>query len=228
MKNEAPPPSAKARVLIVDDHPLVRLALADLVNREPDLVCCGEAGTPDEALKAMAERRPDAVVLDLRLKHADGLDLIKTLQAQFPAVPLLVVSQLDESLYAGRALRSGARGYLMKEQAITEVLNGLRTVLSGEIYLSPALTLHMLRDIFKGKPAEDAQPSNSLSNRELHVLQLLGAGKRTRDIASALHLSVKTIDSHREHLKHKLRLPDSSTLTHYAREWVKLQGCSPP
>lgn len=213
---------AKARILLVDDHPLLREALAQLVNRQSDLICCGEAGTRAEAMQAMATLQPDAVVLDLRLKDADGLELIKAFKAQFPQTHILILSQFEETMYAERTLRAGALGYVMKEQTAEEILNALRAVVSGEIHVSPAMTTLMLRKVLATKRPPAANVEN-LTDRELHVLQLLGASKSTRDIAEELHLSVKTIETYREHLKYKLNLHNSAELVQYARRWVEGQ-----
>src|SRR5882724_7277066 len=195
--------SAKTRILVVDDHPLVRNGLVKLLSQQSDLVCCGEASTVAEAQRGAASLHPNLILLDLRLRSGDGLELIKSLTGQFPKCLILVLSQHDERHYVERALRAGARGYLLKDQAAHEVLNAIRSVLAGEIYLSPALMACMLRKLATDRDNAAAR-LDQLSDRELHVLQLLGGGMSTRQIALDLHLSFKTIETHRENLKRKL------------------------
>jgi len=207
---------AEIRILVADDHPLVRNGLVRLLNQQPDLVCCGEASSVTEAQKAVAHLRPNLILLDLRLKSGDGLELIKSLIAQFPNVLILVISQHNEHLFVERALRAGARGYLLKDQAADEVLEAIRTVIAGEIYLSSALTALMLSRIL-GKPVDRAADClELLTDRELHVLHLLGSGLSTREIAAELNLSFKTIETHRENIKSKLELQNAAELVHFA------------
>jgi DNA-binding NarL/FixJ family response regulator len=217
------PPDKKTRVLVVDDHPMMRDSLIRLINKQPDLICCCEAGSAAETQEAAVRHKPDFAILDLRLKNSDGLDLIKSLKAQFPELRILVLSQCDGSLYAERALRAGAMGYLDKEQAAEEVLNAIRTVLAGEVYLTRGLAAQLLHRFVGGHPKarDDAQP---LTDRELHVLELLGSGMSTREIANALNLSFKTIETHRENIKHKLGLRGAAALAHYASEWASKQS----
>jgi DNA-binding NarL/FixJ family response regulator len=180
---------SKARILVIDDHPMLREGLIGLINQQTDLVCCGEASTVPEAQSAAEKLRPDVAVLDLRLKGGDGLELIKTLKSQFPEIRVLVLSQYEAPVYVERALRAGATGYLAKDQAAQEVLSAIRTVLSGQVFLTrgnAALVLQKLvgRDVRAGKSGVDV-----LTDRELHVLQLLGTGMSTRNIATELKLS---------------------------------------
>ena len=206
--------STKARILIADDHPLVRNGLVRLLSEQSDMVCCGEAGTVAETQIAVSKLSPDLILLDLRLKSGDGLELIKTLLASHPKVPILVISQHDEPLYVERALRAGARGYVLKDQAADEVLEAIRTVLGNEIYLSSALAMRMLQKL----SANDSKAGglDLLTDRELHILQLLGNGLSTREIAAELHLSFKTVETHRENLKHKLQMRGAAELLNYA------------
>lgn len=208
--------STKTRILVVDDHPLVRNGLVKLLSQQSDLVCCGEAGTVAETQSAAARLHPNLILLDLRLRSGDGLELIKSLTAQFPDSLILVLSQYDDRLFVERALRAGARGYLLKDQAAHEVLNAIRSVLAGEIYLSPALLSCMLRKLRDVPNEEPDARLELLTDRELHVLQLLGRGLSTRQIAIELNLNFKTIETHRENLKHKLELRNAPELVHYA------------
>jgi DNA-binding NarL/FixJ family response regulator len=213
-----------ARIFVVDDHPLVRDGLAGIINRQPDMVCCGEAASIAEAQKGITECKPDVAIIDLRLKAGDGLEFIKSLRSQYPALRMLVLSQSDESLYAERALRAGALGYVMKEQAAEEVLRAIRTVLAGGVYVSHALLTLLLRraiDHSSGSPAGELE---HLTDRELHVLQLVGAGMKTQEIAMHLNLSGKTVETYRERLKHKLGVANAVALTQYASEWLRKQN----
>jgi DNA-binding NarL/FixJ family response regulator len=210
----------------VDDHPLLREALAAVINRQSDFVCCGEAGSAIETQKAVSVLQPDLVLLDLWLNGGDGLELIKALKSQFPSLHILVLSQFDEALYAERALRAGALGYVMKEQPSKEVLAAIRTVLGGEIYVSPRVAARVLHKAIETKRENRNGRVENLTDRELQVLQLLGAGMSTRKIADELTLSFKTVETHRENIKRKLGLGDAVELVRYAAEWVRGQSFS--
>jgi DNA-binding NarL/FixJ family response regulator len=213
----------KSRIFVVDDHPVIREGLIRLINKQADLVSCGEAGTIKEAQIAVAKHKPDLVILDLRLKGADGLDLIKSLKSQVPALRILVLSQYDAPLYVERALRAGALGYVIKEQAADEVLAAIRMVLAGQVYLNRTISGLLLHKLV-GTPSKPYTASvEDLSDRELHVLQLLGAGMSTREIAVELKLSFKTIEAHRENIKRKLGLHGATALIHYATHWAREQ-----
>jgi DNA-binding NarL/FixJ family response regulator len=207
------------RVLIVDDHPIVRQGLRQLINQEPDLMVCGEATEPQQALEVAGTERPDLVIVDLTLKEGSGLDLIKTLQVQQPELPILVVSMHDEALYAERSLRAGARGYIMKQEATETLLHALRRVLDGEIYVSGRMATRLVRSVVQGRSAEDS-PLVRLSDRELEVLQFIGRGLSTRQIADTLHLSIKTVETHRANIMRKLHLGHATELVRYAVHWV--------
>lgn len=211
----------KGRVLVADDHPIVRDGLVQLINQQEDLICCAEASTQSEVFAAVSSHKPDLLVLDLRLKDGDGLELIKSLKSQYPDLPVLVLSQFDEELYAERALRAGALGYVMKEQASNEVVDAMRMVLKGKIYVTPEMTARLLQKAITSRPATTAPTSENLTDRELQVLQFLGSGLSTREIAAKVRLSVKTVETYREHLKHKLNLRNSEELIYYARNWVE-------
>ena len=225
MKFPTSKPSKKPRVLVADDHPLFREGLVQLINRETDLCCCGETDTVAATQTAVASLKPDLLVLDLRLKDGDGLELIKTLKSRFPKLAILVVSQHDETLYAERALRAGARGYVMKEEAAEEVRLAVRTLLKGDLFVSRKMSVLALHKLLNNVADSRGNYIERLTDRELQVFQLLGAGKGTADIAGELKLSPKTIETHRENIKHKLGLRNAVDLLCHAVHWV--HGDSP-
>ncbi len=210
-------PPVKRRVLIVDDHPIVRQGLKRMIESEPDLEVCGEAATESQARRAIRELDPDIVIVDLALQEGDGLELVRDVHAHHPDVPMLVLSMHDETIYAERLLSEGASGYIMKQAAADQLLNALRTVLRGETYLSEALR-HQL-EARSGVPVGESHPVDRLSNRELQVLNLIGRGVSSREIARELGLSVKTVESHRQSLKRKLHLATNAQLVQYAINW---------
>jgi len=220
--------ATKARILVVDDHPMVRDGLAQLIAQHPDLVCCGEADSVSAAQTAVERKTPDLVVLDLRLKGGDGLDLIKSLKSQYPKLKILVLSQYDAPMYAERALRAGAMGYVVKEQAAAEVLQAIRTVLGGQVYLTRSMASMLLQKIVGLNGAGGRGGIEALTDRELHVLNLLGGGLSTRQIANELKLSFKTVETHRENIKRKLGLRNAAALVHYATQWGRGQTPSSP
>jgi DNA-binding NarL/FixJ family response regulator len=205
----------------VDDHPIVREGLVAMIQRQPDFVCCGEADGGVTALSAIETNQPDLVLVDLRLRTGDGLELIKTLKSQHPALRVLVVSQFDELIYAERAMRAGAHGYVMKEQAAHEVVTAIRTILGGNIYASPRISALAVRRMVEARPQVHGSGVDSLSDRELEVFQLLGAGLSTKKIALQLSLSIKTIETHRQSIKHKLGLHGAGELVRHAIDWVQ-------
>lgn len=202
---------------------MVRDGLVRLISSQSDLVCCGEAATAPETQAAVAELKPDLVILDLRLKSSDGLELIKSLKAQVADLRILILSQYDAPIYVERALRAGALGYVIKEQAADEVLSAIRTVLAGQVYLTRAMASQMLHKLVGAAPKAPVAGVAHLTDRELHVLQLLGAGLSTREIAVELKLSFKTVETHRENIKRKLGLRGSAALLHYANQWAQEQ-----
>lgn len=218
--------TSKSRLLIVDDHPVVRQGLAELLNQEPDFTVCGQANNAVQGLSAARTLSPDLAIVDLSLRGSSGLDLIKDIHAFLPKLPVLVLSMYDETIYAERALRAGARGYVMKHEAAESVFTAIRRLLAGQFYVSEAMNSRMVHRFASGRaPTPGAADGgkdmiDSLSDRELQVLQLIGQGKGTRLIAEELHISVKTVETHRAHLKEKLRLPDASGLVRFAIEWV--------
>ncbi len=214
----------KRRVLVVDDHPIVRQGLALMIDQEPDLEVCGEAEEAASALAAIAATRPDIVLLDISLPGPDGIDLLKAIRAGDPHLPVLVLSMHDESVYAERALRAGANGYIMKQEATENVLVALRRILRREMYVSDRIASTMLRQLASGAGKPEQAPIARLSDRELEVFRLIGEGYGTRRIAEALGLSVKTVESYQAHIKDKLALHGSRDLVQRAIEWRLEQG----
>jgi len=211
----------RRRVLILDDHPITREGMTQLINGEADLQVCAEFCTAEEALKAMERSRPDVVVTDLTLPGKDGLELIKDLGAIHPELPVLVVSMHDEAIYAERTLRAGARGYLMKQESSEKVLVAIRTVLDGKIYVSQAMSSKML-EMYSERSKHNLKSSIAqLSDREFEIFHLLGQGAPVKEIAVRLHISPKTVEAHRGHIKEKLSMATSNDLTVYAVRWVE-------
>lgn len=213
------------RVLIVDDHPMMRQGLAQLIDNEPDLEVCSEADTAGEALNVLAGQKLDLVLLDISLPDKNGLELIKDIQALKPGLLILVVSMHDEALYAERVLRAGARGYIMKQEGGKKLLQAVRQVLSGQVYVSEKMSARIL-EIFSGRRGSSSSPIERLSDREFEVFQLISQGRNTRDIAEHLSLSVKTVEVHRANIKHKLKLKTANDLMHYAVRWAEAEARS--
>lgn len=214
----------KVKVLIVDDHPIVRQGLVQMIGREIDMTVCAEAETAFDALKAVAATGPDVAIVDLSLKGTSGLELLKDLKVRNPKLPVLVLSMFDESMYAERALRAGARGYLMKEEASEKVLTALRLILTGQIYLSEAMASRLLTMAVAGRSDGGSTPGECLSDRELEVFRLIGQGYGNSDIAQRLHLSPKTVETYRAHIKDKLNLTSSTELLQHAIKWTQSAG----
>lgn len=210
----------KRKVLIVDDHPVFRHGISSLINAEADLTVCGEAGTSPSALDAMRNLQPDIALLDISLPGTNGIELIKLMKAEQPRLPILMLSMHDESLYALRALRAGAMGYVMKAEALNHVISALRKVLKGEIYVSERFSERLIFKAIQSIDGGMGSPVDKLSDRELEVLQLLGRGFGTREIAEELHLSIKTIETHRAHIKEKLGFKDAGEMVRFAIDWV--------
>jgi DNA-binding NarL/FixJ family response regulator len=211
-------PHHKSRVFLVDDHPIVRQGLALLINREPDMVVCGEADGALAALQSISSVCPDVVVLDISLDGPDGLDLLKSIRLKEPVLPVLMLSMHDESSYAERSLRAGANGYIMKQEATEKVLVAIRRILQGKVYLSERFTNRMLESYVHGGLPSKADPLSKLSDRELEVFRLIGTGHGTRQIADELHVSVKTVESYQAHIKEKLGLRNARELVQHAIE----------
>jgi DNA-binding NarL/FixJ family response regulator len=214
----------KRRIFIVDDHPMMRQGLAQLINAEADLTICGEAENAEAALNSVGILKPDLVLADISLPGKNGLELIKDFQALQSGLPVLVISMHDESLYAERVLRAGGRGYIMKQEGGKKLMQAIRQVLEGKIYVSEKMSAVIL-EIFSGRRGgAEGSPVEKLTDREFEVFQLLGQAKGTRDIAEKLHLSVKTVEVHRANIKAKLKLNSSPELIRYAVRWVESQG----
>ena len=224
MKSEKQSPlaaSQKTRILIVEDHPIMLQGLTQMINQEKDLCVCGSAFDAHEALKRVTSLKPDLAIVDLSLKGMNGIELIKMLSDAKKKMPVLVLSMHDESLYAERVLRAGGRGYIMKQEAIEKVLVAIRRVLSGEIYLSETMSAKLLEEFMGGASPKETSSVERLSNRELEVFQLIGKGKGTRQIAKELHLSVKTVEAHRENIKKKLHVLSAVELVRHAVQWME-------
>jgi DNA-binding NarL/FixJ family response regulator len=209
------------RVLIVDDHPLLRRGVGQLIDQEKDLQVVAEAEDAHKAITAIENNNPDVALIDITLHGASGIELLKNIKARFPKLKMLVLSMHDESVYAHRALRAGASGYIMKQEGTEKVLTALRKVLRGEVYLSDRLGNRMLHRLVSGRAPLTTSPVEELSDRELEIFSLIGQGHGTRVIAEKLHLSIKTIESHRAHIKEKLNLQNASELVHHAIQWIQ-------
>lgn len=215
--------AGRKRIVVVDDHPVVRHGIAQLLGQEKDLEVCGEAENAVQALEVIAKTRPDAVIVDITLKGTNGIELIKILRKLNPRLILLVVSMHDEIFYAERSLKAGARGYLMKQEAAGKVILALRKVLKGEVYLSEQMSSRVLNTMVGGGPESRGLAVEALSDRELEVFHLIGQGLTTKQIAQDLNLSVKTVEAHREHIKSKLDLKSGPRLMKYAMQWAQAQ-----
>jgi DNA-binding NarL/FixJ family response regulator len=218
--------SAKAeksprRILLVDDHPFMRMGLAQFLNSQSDLMVCGEAGDPRDAMLQVEKSKPDLVLLDLNLPGKGGLELIKDIRALHPELPVLVLSMHDEPQYAPRVLRAGARGYIMKSEPVTRMAEGIREVFRGKMVVSERMA-SLILEIFAGSGSgENSLPEARLSDRELEVLALVGSAQSTRAVAQRLHISMKTVEAHRANIKQKLGLSSSQELVRYAVCWVE-------
>ncbi len=216
----------KKRILIIDDHPMMRQGLAQLIGAEADLTVCGESENAGQALDAIRAVEPDLVLADISLPDKSGLELIKDFQSVRPGLPVLVISMHDESLYAERVLRAGGRGYIMKQEGGKKLMEAIRQVLDGQIYVSEKMSARIL-EIFSGR-REDAEcsPVGKLTDREFEVFQLIGQGKSTKEIATGLHLSAKTVEVHRINIKQKLNLKSAPELIRYAVRWIETESAS--
>jgi len=210
----------QSRVIVVDDHPIVRQGLAQMIDREPDLTVCGEAEEARSALHAIATLNPDIVVIDISLNGPSGIEILKTIRLTDPKLRVLILSMHDEMVYAERALRAGANGYIMKQEATEMVLVALRRILGGEVYVSNRVANRMLRQLVGGAPKARQSPVDDLTDRELEVFRLIGEGHGTRQISDDLHLSVKTVETYQSHIKEKMGLKNARELVQYAIQWV--------
>lgn len=211
----------KSKILIVDDHPVVRWGIAQMVNQEPDLCICCEAANKEEALRAQSACRHDLVIVDISLDGVSGLSLIRSLQALDADLPILVMSMHDETTYAERALRTGARGYIMKHEAPDNVLKAIRQTLARKMYLSDRMQALLLEQMFSGSPRLSDSPVAKLSGTEHEVLRLIGKGMSSREVAETMNRSIKTIETHRSNLKEKLGLRSGLDLVRFAAQWMK-------
>lgn len=224
MNNRARMSLSTKRIVIVDDHPSTRDGLGVRVDLEPDLEVVGEASDVDDALELIARVRPDLAVIDVSLKSSSGIDLVKAVKKQYPRVKMLVWSMFEESLYAERALRAGAMGYINKQNVTDKIIEAIRTINDGELYLSKQLQSKMLNRLIAGENSTAGSPIESLSNRELETFRLIGLGLATKEIAKTMGLSPKTIETYRARVKEKLELDDIASLTREATQWVLENG----
>ena len=220
-KQQAPPQQRKTTILVVDDHPIVLQGLSQLIGQQDDLLVCGLARDVPEAMMMIRELKPDLVIVDISLQQGNGIELIKKIRISYPSLAVLALSMHDESLYAERCLRAGARGYIMKIEATENIITAIHKVMRGQIYVSNEMAAKMVRKLVGLKPELGAPAVERLSDRELEVLALIGRGHGTRWIAERLHLSLKTIETYRAHIKKKLNLADADELLQYAIQWSK-------
>lgn len=212
-------------ILIVDDHPLLRQGIKQVIELEEDLKVCGEASTANEAIDLINRNRPDIVIVDITLAgNVNGIELIKSLNERFPDIKTLVLTMHDESLYAERAIRAGARGYIMKEVASKNIINAIRTILKDELYLSEQISKKIIDKLVRGSADTIGISVENLSNREFEIFQLIGNGFSTKEMAKKLNLSIYTVESHKKNIKEKLKLKNSSDLAKYAIQWVIIQN----
>jgi DNA-binding NarL/FixJ family response regulator len=223
-EQKSPTINKTIRIFIVDDHPLVRRGLRDLLRGEPDIEVCGEADGAPEAMALVSRLHPDLVLIDISLKRGHGLELVRQIKAHNPSTKMLVVSMHDEPVFAERALGAGAQGYVTKLEVTEKIVEAVRSVLAGKVFLSPAMADRVLQRVYQRSSAPDNKPLASLSARELAVFELIGHGLSTRLISQNLQLSIKTIETYREHIKKKLCLKSAAELTHYATYWVLEKG----
>jgi DNA-binding NarL/FixJ family response regulator len=222
--SEGEPKSDSFRIFLVDDHDIVREGITHLLNRETDLKICGGAQDAESALAAIKELQPDLVISDISLGSRDGIELVREIRARYPDVLVLMLSMFDDLTYAERAIRAGAAGYVMKRRGSEELLSAIRTVLRGEIYVSSKVASSLLRRLSGARPAKESNPVDELSDRELQILRCIGQGLSVREIAKQLYLSAKTVESHRENMKRKLKLKSSGELLQYAIEHSRVSG----
>ncbi|MDA0836160.1 MAG: response regulator transcription factor [Planctomycetota bacterium] len=216
----APVETKRSRIFILDDHPILRQGLMLLVNQQPDLVICGEAEDAATTFSSIEKSLPDLLIVDISLKGTNGITFMKRCLAKYPDLPILILSMHDESLYAERALRAGARGYIMKKEATENLLEAIRVILNSGVYISKSVMSRMEEDALE--PGQRPKgPLERLSSRELEVLEHIGRGRKTRLIANDLGLSIKTVEAHREHIKAKLKIDSANQLLRYATQWAE-------
>ena len=211
------------RIVIIDDHPLFRKGLEQLIASSDGFAVCGEAANAVEGLSTLRKLKPDLAIVDISLPGTNGIELIKNIRAEFPKLPVLVLSMHDESLYALRSIRAGAQGYVMKQEALENVVRALYEIMDGRPYLSPAMSAKLITKFASRSENERSNPTDKLSDRELEILELIGKGHEVRDIATELHLSPKTVETHRAHIKEKLNLANARQVARFAVQWVAEQ-----
>ena len=209
------------RILVVDDHPMIRERLAEVIHREPELIVCGEAEDRQHALEMVEKARPDLAIVDLSLKNSHGLELIKDFHVRHPDLAILVISMHDESLHAERVIRAGARGYITKQEATRNVMRAIRTVLEGNVYLSEAMSRRLAAQVAGRPRAQTRLPIEQLADSELRVFELLGQGFGTREIADKLGVHMRTVETYRARIKEKLQLKDATQLLRCAIHWAQ-------
>ncbi len=214
------------RILVVDDHPLFRHGLVQLLNSETDFSVCGEANSGPEALSMVRQLKPTMLIVDLGLKGPSGIELTKSLRVEFPKMPVLILSMHDEPTYAVRSLRAGANGYVTKQEALGSVLVAVKEVMAGRTYLSPSMASEVIANVVTAKHDPDTDPTSTLTDRELEILERLGQGEEVKQIAKALNLSPKTVETHRGHIKEKLKLANARQVARYAVQWVTARGAA--
>ena len=213
-------PQRRTRILLVDDHPMVRERLAEVINREPDLVVCAEAEDRSQAIETIKARQPALVIVDITLRNSNGVELIKDIHSRWPGLLMLVVSMHDESLYAERVLRAGARGYITKQEATRSILRAIRRVLEGHIFLNENIASRILGRLTRSESGDAASAVDSLADRELQVFELTGRGLNTRQIAQQLHIGVKTVETYRHRIREKLKIEHARDLLQSAIAWA--------
>lgn len=220
LRSQRPSHENTIRIVVVDDHPLFRHGLVQLLNSEQSFSVCGEASSAAEAMMVIRRDRPTMVIADLGLKGTNGLELTKSLRAEFPKMPVLVLSMHDEPTYAVRSLRAGANGYVTKEEALSSVLTAVHEVIGGRTYLSPAMASEVIANVVLSKNAPGSNLTDQLTDRELEILERIGQGEEVKTIAKSLHLSPKTVETHRAHIKEKLKLSNARQVARFAVQWV--------
>jgi DNA-binding NarL/FixJ family response regulator len=213
--------AVKTRIFIVDDHPLLRRGLAELINRETDMVFCGEAEDSPSAMKLIAQIKPDLVIVDISLKGYNGIELIKNIKAFDQKIQVLVLSMHDESIYAMRVLKAGAKAYVMKQEVVDKVMEAVRRIRAGKVFVSERVASRMLDQVVVGGDPSTDSPVDLLSDRELEIVNMIGSGLPTREIAAKLHISIKTVESHRARIKEKLNLENAIQLVQFCVRWVE-------
>ncbi len=212
------------KIYLVDDHPIVRKGISQVIDQEDDLEVCGTADNADDTLRDVERLGPDLVIVDISLEGISGIDIIKGLKSRYPSLATMVLSMHDESIYAERALRAGARGYIMKKEASEKIVGAIRQVLDGKIYLSGEMASRLIEKFASTDQIENGSPIDLLTNRELEIFRMIGCGYKPRDIARELNLSIKTVETYRDHIKKKLNLSTAAELTRYAVEWVNVMN----